>query len=558
MLTYELEKYPGLPLYESLYRCIREDIRRGRLSPNEKLPSKRSLAAHLEVSKVTVETAYARLVSEGYLRSVEKVGYFVEGAQSIAPQGSLNPEPEPAMHTWPVDLTAGASSPGFPFSVWMKLQRQVMLDYGDRLLAPLPSQGYIELRRAIADHLAAFRDMRVDPRNILIGAGTDFLYNLLIQLLGREKIYALEEPGYQKIRQIYAAGGVECVSAPMDAQGILPQSLGSAQVLREKIYALEEPGYQKIRQIYAAGGVECVSAPMDAQGILPQSLGSAQVLHCSPSHHFPTGIVTTAQRRGQLLQWVQAQPDRWLIEDDYDSEFRFHAHPLPALQSMDAQGRVIYMNTFSRSLAPSIRISYMVLPPRLMEQFRRTLGFYSCTVPSFEQYTLARFLSQGHFEKHINRMRKFYRSRRNLVIETLRNCPFAPVPSFEQYTLARFLSQGHFEKHINRMRKFYRSRRNLVIETLRNCPFAHRITIMEQDAGLHFLLRVDTELSDEALVDLCSRAGIRIQPLSQYYRSTPPVWAQRCLVVNYSGLAEENLLPAVAKLGALLETEGKL
>ena len=176
-----------------------------------------------------------------------------------------------------------------------------MLDYGDRLLAPLPSQGYIELRRAIADHLAAFRDMRVDPRNILIGAGTDFLYNLLIQLLGREKIYALEEPGYQKIRQIYAAGGVECVSAPMDAQGILPQSLGSAQVL-----------------------------------------------HCSPSHHFPTGIVTTAQRRGQLLQWVQAQPDRWLIEDDYDSEFRFHAHPLPALQSMDAQGRVIYMNTFSR------------------------------------------------------------------------------------------------------------------------------------------------------------------------------------------------------------------
>ena len=464
MLTYELEKSPGLPLYESLYRCIREDIRRGRLSPNEKLPSKRSLAAHLEVSKVTVETAYAQLVSEGYLRSVEKVGYFVEGAQSIAPQGSLNPEPEPAMHTWPVDLTAGASSPGFPFSVWMKLQRQVMLDYGDRLLAPLPSQGYIELRRAIADHLAAFRDMRVDPRNILIGAGTDFLYNLLIQLLGREKIYALEEPGYQKIRQIYAAGGVECVSAPMDAQGILPQSLGSAQVL-----------------------------------------------HCSPSHHFPTGIVTTAQRRGQLLQWVQAQPDRWLIEDDYDSEFRFHAHPLPALQSMDAQGRVIYMNTFSRSLAPSIRISYMVLPPRLMEQFRRTLGFYSCT-----------------------------------------------VPSFEQYTLARFLSQGHFEKHINRMRKFYRSRRNLVIETLRSCPFAHRITIMEQDAGLHFLLRVDTELSDEALVDLCSRAGIRIQPLSRYYRSTPPVWAQRCLVVNYSGLAEENLLPAVAKLGALLETEGKL
>lgn len=459
MLTYELQKSPGLPLYESLYRCIREDILSGRLAPNEKLPSKRALATHLEISKVTVEGAYAQLVSEGYLRSEEKIGYFVEPTEHLVPVSTPITQSDPPAPAWPVDLTANAAASGFPFSVWMKLQRQVMLDYGDKLLAPLPSQGYQELRQAIANHLSAFRNMQVDPRNILIGAGTDFLYNLLLQLLGRDKIYAVEDPGYQKIRQIYAAGGVECIGVPIDSQGVIPQQLGNAQVL-----------------------------------------------HCSPSHHFPTGIVTPAKRRQQLLQWASSQPDRWLIEDDYDSEFRFHAHPLPTLQAMDRNGRVIYMNTFSKSLAPSIRISYMVLPSQLMDEFRRKLGFYSCT-----------------------------------------------VPSFEQYTLARFLSQGHFEKHINRMRKFYRNRRNLVTGILQSCPFSSKITIMEQDAGLHFLVRVNTRRTDLELVQLCAQAGIHIKALSEYYQRTPPDWAAHCLVVNYSGLQEENLLPAINRLSKILE-----
>ena len=459
MLTYELEKAPGLPLYEALYRCIREDIRAGRLAPGEKLPSKRALAQHLEVSKVTVEGAYAQLIAEGYLRSEEKVGYFVEQADHSPAAPLQIPQAEPARPVWPVDLTANAPATGFPFSVWMRLQRRVMLDYGDKLLAPLPSQGYPELRQAIARHLAQFRDMHVDPGNILIGAGTDFLYNLLLQLLGRDKVYAVEDPGYQKIRQIYAAGGVECISVPMDTFGVIPQRLENAQVL-----------------------------------------------HCSPSHHFPTGIVTPARRRQQLLEWANARPDRYIIEDDYDSEFRFHTHPLPALQTMDRQGKVIYMNTFSKSLAPSIRISYMILPGGLMERFRKNLGFYSCTVPSFEQYTLAAFLSEGHFEKHINRMRKFYRSRRNRV--------------------TGMLGQWRFSEHI---------------------------TILEQDAGLHFLLRLDTHRSDQELVALCEQAGIRVQSLGEYYQGPVPGWAEHCLVVNYSGLQEENLPQALEALAKALE-----
>ena len=445
MLTYELKKAPGMPLYEALYRCLRADILSGGLAPGEKLPSKRTLAENLKVSKITVETAYSQLLSEGYIRSEEKIGYFVEDVlRSPIPQGQTLCEPdEPAVPI--LDLTANGCA-HFPFSVWSRLQRQILLDYGEKLLKPLPNLGAWELRRAIAEHLAGFRGMHISPENILVGAGTDFLYNILIQLLGQDKIFAVEEPGYHKIRKVYAAGGVKCISAGVDSMGVAPAALTNAQVL-----------------------------------------------HISPSHHFPTGTVTTMQRRTELLDWAQQQ-DGYIIEDDYDSEFRFHAHPLPTLQALDTNGRVIYMNTFSKSLAPSIRVGFLVLPPKLMALFQETLGFYSCT-----------------------------------------------VPSFEQYTLARFLKEGHFEKHINRMRKFYRTRRDQVVNSLKSCPWAEKMTILEADAGLHFLIKVDTNLPDETLCARFADAGIRINSLSHYYHGSIPDWAQHCLLVNYSGLDEDQL-----------------
>ena len=444
MLTYELEKSSGVPLYEALYRCIREDILSGKLAAGEKLPSKRALAENLEVSKITVEAAYGQLLAEGYLRSVEKVGYYVEALER-----PLSADPvvlPPAEERPEVDLEANGSA-GFPFSVWSRIQRQIMLDFGPRLLLPLPNRGAWELRQAIAQHLAQFRGMRVSPENILIGAGTDFLYNLLLQLLGRDKLYALEEPGYSKIRLLYAAAGASCTDAPMDSQGVIPEALGQAQVL-----------------------------------------------HISPSHHFPTGIITPLSRRQELLRWANEGPERWIIEDDYDSEFRFNAHPMPTVQSLDSNGRVIYMNTFSKTLAPSIRISYMVLPGALMERFQRSLGFYSCTVASFEQYTLAKFLSDGYFEKHINRMRKFYRSLRNQVLELIENSPY-----------------GEF------------------------------LTITEENAGLHFLVKVGATLSEDAILDRCRSMGLQIRSLGSYYHGTVPPEAERMLVVNYSGLTQRDL-----------------
>lgn len=455
MLTYELKKSPGVPLYEALYRCIRRDILNGTLAPGEKLPSKRALAENLEVSKITVETAYNQLLSEGYICSKEKIGYFVETVERHTPAPAAAVREEKAEEAPLLDLT-GSGTVRFPFSVWTRLQREVMLDYGEQLLLPMPNQGIYELRKAISDHLAAFRGLHAPPENILVGAGTDFLYNILIQLLGRD-----------------------CT------------------------YAVEEPGYGKIRKIYAAGGVECISAAMDSQGVRPDSLDRAQVLHISPSHHFPTGLVTPVSRRLELLAWAR-DCGGYIIEDDYDSEFRFDAHPMPAMQSLDHDGRVIYMNSFSKTLAPSIRISYMVLPGALMERFKWELGFYGCTVPSFEQYTLARFLSRGHFEKHINRMRKFYRARRNRIIGILKTCPFA----------------SHLE-------------------------------ILEQDAGLHFLLKVDTSRSDRELTALLRSSGIHIHTLSHYYHGA--YRDSRMLVVNYALLSEENLTEALDKLARKIQ-----
>ena len=237
---------------------------------------------------------------------------------------------------------------------------------------------------------------------------------------------------------------------------------------------------------------------MDDQGIRPECLGDAQVLHISPSHHFPTGLVTPLPRRRALLDWARKR-DGWIIEDDYDTEFRFRGRPLPTMQAMDPD-RVIYMNTFSKTLAPSIRISYMVLPPALMETFREKLGFYGCT-----------------------------------------------VPSFEQYTLARFLDRGYFEKHINRMRKFYRARRNRVIAALETCPAADRFTILEQDAGLHFLLQVDSPLSGPALITQFAAQGLKVHLLSSFYE-TPTPESDKSLVINYSAVDEAALVSALEHL----------
>ena len=236
------------------------------------------------------------------------------------------------------------------------------------------------LRQAIAAHLRQFRAMEVTAEQIIVGAGTEVLYNLLVQLLGRDRLYGVEDPGYGKIAHIYRAAGAEVTALPLDEAGV------SAEALRRS---------------------------------------DADVVHISPSHHYPTGLVMPIARRQELLRWAQEVPARIILEDDYDSEFRFVGRPIPTLFSVSENQRVIYLNTFSKTIAPSIRISYMILPPRLLARYREKLGFYACTVSSFEQYTLARFLEQGRYEQHLNRMKTRYRQKRDAVIDAIRRSPGA-------------------------------------------------------------------------------------------------------------------------------------
>ena len=306
--TYELSRAPGgAPLYEQLYRAIRADILSGQLAGGEKLPSRRALAEHLNVSKITVETAYAQLLAEGYVTARQRSGYYVEQLSALQPA-----EPQPRVPVKPEapEPPAKPSAALFPFSVWAKLMRGVILDEGEALL------------RAICDDLLRRRGMHVEPRQVYIGAGAEYFYHLLLEFFGRDRVYGLETLGHRKIARIYAASGVQCRAIAMDDDGVLPDAL-------------------------AASG--------------------AEILHLSPSHHYPTGIVTPIARRQAILQWLTAEGDRFLIEDDYDSEFRFSGRPIPPMQTMDFAGRVTYMNTFSKTIAPALRISYMILPPRLLD-----------------------------------------------------------------------------------------------------------------------------------------------------------------------------------------------
>ena len=450
MLTYTFDEARG-PLYTQLYRFIKADISSGRLRAGEKLPSKRALARHLQLGVITVQNAYAQLAVEGYILSRERSGYFVaELEQRLSPPPplpSVSPPPA-AKKSWLLDLQENRiNTQNFPFATWSHLMRQTLSERSSRLLESLPHSGAPQLRTAIAGHLYRFRGMRVDPENIVVAAGTEVLYNLIVQLLGNQLIYALEDPGYSKVGLICRASGARTAAIPLDDQGLEPS-------------ALAESG--------------------------------AQVAHISPAHHFPTGIVMPISRRRALLRWAQ-ETGGIIIEDDYDSEFRFSGRPIETMQSIDTGGRVVYMNTFSKSIAPSIRISYMVLPPELMALYQSKLGFYACTVPSFEQYTLAQFIDGGYFEQHLSRMKNYYKALRGQVIET--------------------------------------------IDAL---PFRSRLSITEEHAGLHFLLHVQTTLPDSELKARAARMGIHIACLSDFTRLQDPRF-DHTLVVNYSGVTSEQL-----------------
>ena len=448
ILAYVFEN-SGQPLYEQVYQYIKNDIISGALQPDEKLPSKRSFANNHGISTITIQNAYDQLISEGYVYTIPKKGYYVAAIDKMPrmPQvGEVSLDIKmPVMPiAYKIDLSSNKMNPEhFPFSVWAKLMRETISNRSKELMEVSPAGGIFELRTAIAEHLKSFRGMLVDPNQIVIGAGTEYLYGLIIQLLGSDKEYCIENPGYKKLVQIYRQYGIMCRYADMDDDGITVDDLLKS---------------------------------------------GAAIAHISPDHHFPTGITMPANRRYEVLAWANEKKERYIIEDDYDSEFRLNGKPMPTLFSIDACDKVIYMNTFSKSLTPTIRISYMILPVHLANQFYSQLSFYSCTVSNFEQYTLAEFIHRGYFEKHINRMRLYYTRQRKKLIDYMGKSRLKDL-----------------------------------------------CTIIENDSGLHFLIKLHTQLSDEEVKTRLNAKDIQIRALSEYFL-TPNANKAHYFIVNYSNI----------------------
>lgn len=383
-MIFNLQKKGDKPIYEYLYESIRNDIISGKLKSGDKLPSRRQMALDNGIAEITVANAYAQLVTEGYIESREKSGYFVSPDIDIIPEtGSrtrkqttcpvkryLCKKKEQAASSIINLSNSGLPEETFPFDTWSKLARRSLSeDRGECIKAP-EVRGLATLRESIAGYLESSRGFRPDPERIIVGPGSEYLCNVLLTLIDSDAGVALEDPGYRNIGRLFEGSIHKCFHIPVDENGVITSSL-------------------------------------KGMGI--------KLIHVSPSHHFPLGCVMSASRRASLLAWAEEEK-AWIAEDDYDSEFRFEGRPVPPIASYD-HARVVYMNTFSRTLSPSIRIAYMVLPEELYGKYMEKFMYQSGSVSTLEQLTLASFISEGFYERHLNRVRNLYKKRKKAIFD---------------------------------------------------------------------------------------------------------------------------------------------
>lgn len=453
-LLFDLSPEAKLPLYEQLYRAIAQAIRDGTLAQGRRLPSKRALCAALGVSQNTVETAYGLLCAEGYLSARPRSGYYVCPLDRLPEGERLPAAPEPAPvppPRWNFS-TAAVDVHLFPFATWARLTKENLYGHPELLERGDP-QGDRDLREALCRFLAETRGVRCAPEQLVLGAGVEVLLDLVCKLLPEETVYALEDPGYHVPYRVLGQNRREVVPLPLDSQGL------SLAALRNS---------------------------------------PAQVAYVTPSHQFPTGLTMPIGRRTGLLAWAAEQPERYLIEDDYDSEFRYASRPVPALQGLDRAGRVVYIGTFSRTIAPSIRVAYLVLPQSLLERYREAPPYAGSTVSRLEQRTLCRFLDEGYYARHLRRAAGVYRRRQQRLLAELSRLPGARIAG--------------------------------------------------EAAGLHFLLSLPG-VGETELLRRGAAAGLRLAGLGQYAHRARV--QDSTLVLGFGGLGEEPEAAAAALRAAL-------
>ena len=463
-LTISLDTKSKIPLYEQIYRYIRRDIRDGRIGSGEKLPSTRALSKHLEISRSTVELAYEQLLSEGYLEAEPCRGYFVaeiEGLYQLrspvrqAEQKSKDPQKE-----YRYDFTpSGVDLNSFPYNTWRKLSKECLQDDRAELFRLGDPQGEQGLRSAICNYLHQARGVNCTPEQIIVGAGNDYLLMLLTMVIGREHKVALENPTYVQAYRLFEQLSYDVCTVDMDAKGM------------------------NVGQLEASG---------------------ADIAFVMPSHQYPLGIVMPIKRRMELLRWaendgLEGRP-RYIIEDDYDSEFRYKGKPIPALQGSDSNGKVIYTGTFSKSLAPSIRMSYMVLPEHILKIYQEKCRFISSTVSKVDQMILQKFMEEGYYERHLNKTRALYKNRHDVLISSLR-----------------------------KMKEI--------------------LEISGENAGVHLLLHFKTDDSEKDLIEKAAKQGVRVYGLSEYcVKDNEDSTGKAVILLGYANMNEERIRAAVQLL----------
>ena len=462
------------PLYEKIYEYIKNEIVDGKISKGEKLPSTRLLAKNLSVSRSTVELAYDQLLAEGYIEAEPYRGYFVCDVEALYQLEQRNHMQEKLQAGqdwqpgWKTEIKHGAGSSkqkeidfspytidtqNFPYNVWRKLHKNVLLDDREEILLSGDGQGDHELRMAIADYLHQARGVNCVAEQIIIGAGNEYLELLLAQVLGEKKTVLMDDPTYLQAYRTFSNMGYLVKNIPAE-QGSMPIEA----VRRENV----------------------------------------DILYVMPSHQFPLGTVMPLKQRLELLKWASEKEGRYLIEDDHDSEYRYKGKPIPSLQSIDHEEKVIYLGTFSKSIAPSLRISYMVLPQHLLKNYQSYCGFYSTTVSKIQQEVLCGFIRGGYFGRHLNKMRGIYKNKHDFLVSELKKRPWVE-------------------------------------------------NIAGDNAGLHVLVQVDTQMSEEELCERAAEQGIHLMGISEHYIHKPPV-SKPVLLLGYGKPDEKRILEGLNRL----------
>ena len=443
------------PLYVQVYQQIKQQIRNGSLPEKQRLPSKRQLAAQMQISVNTVSAAYSQLVSEGFLIARPQRGFFVCHLDELVQTSCSEIKQPQTVHTKPsvlVDFSiSDVARDKFPFQAWRKTMNKCFNEFDPDLLTSTPPQGDYNLRQSIARYLYQARGVNCTAEQVIIGAGNDNLLQMLSYILDSSCTIGMENPVYHKAMHFFQRMGHSVNAFPVDEHGMQIEPLNS---------------YDNI------------------------------AVYVTPSHQFPLGITMPVSRRIKLLNWTQEGSNRYIIEDDYDSEFRYNSRPVPALQSLDQNSRVIYLGTFSKSIAPSLRISYMVLPLPLLKQYLEQYLLFSSAVSRFEQAVLHEFITSGHFETHLNKMRKLYRTRGQDFVQSL-------------------------------------------------SVFGNQLQIFGEGAGLYLTVQLKNGLSEAEMCKKAEEAGVKVYPISPYFNGPVPEEHQSKVLLGFGALTTEQMQQGV-------------